>query len=275
MERVILSEIVVDAMYRLRPESDIPVDVFDDYVAAYTKNPDEMPPVDLRQLGNALYLVDGFIRLEAAKEVGLHAIAATIAPVQTADDIALAAAEVNHTHGLRRSNSYKRAQIQAVLMRHPDWSDRRVGAHTGCSHPLVADMRKDLTGKISSERTYVAKSGRESVMNTANIGGKQREPFEDKLEAMQELARSPIDEGFVASAPHDRALEVSPPRIIPEPAPDAPEQKPLRVPVKILKPKGERPTQRVKVRLFKKASDLHKPSEDEEQRFDQLALGKP
>jgi hypothetical protein len=37
-------------------------------------------------------------------------------------------------------------------------------------HPLVAALRKDLTGISSSERTYTTKHGTRATMNTSAIG---------------------------------------------------------------------------------------------------------
>jgi hypothetical protein len=59
-----------------------------------------MPPIRLAQVGGALYLMDGFHRLEAQRRNGAREVQATIEPMASLSDVAWIGGKVNAEHGL-------------------------------------------------------------------------------------------------------------------------------------------------------------------------------
>lgn len=85
---------------------------------------DELPPVEVYNVGGTLYLVDGCHRLEAALALGREKIPAIIKH-GTMDDAILAAAKANAAHGLKRSDDDKRLAVYNLLGS-KKWSKRTV-----------------------------------------------------------------------------------------------------------------------------------------------------
>lgn len=138
------------------------------------------PPVEVFYDGEKYHLADGFHRVAAAIQAGVYQIPANIHQ-GTRRDAVLASVGANATHGLRRTNEDKRRAVQTVLRDEEwqQWSDREIGRRCHVSHPTVAAIRAEMvaTGKITSteERKYVHANGAETTMQTANIGGGERE----------------------------------------------------------------------------------------------------
>ena len=146
------------------------------------------PPITLFFDGSNHWLVDGFHRYFAAKQVGF-----TDMPAEVRDgtqlDAQWASYTVNKDHGLRRSNADKRKAVMGALA-HPYGkakSDNQIAKELGVHHSTVGDIRRSLADSASdvpAERTYTTKHGTTAVMNTANIGvQKHREAAKARHEA--------------------------------------------------------------------------------------------
>jgi len=131
-----------------------------------------------------------------------------------------------------------------VLLRDDEWakwSDREIARACGVGHPLVADIRRSLTGIYSSdERTYTTKHGTQAEMRTGNIGGKPKtemetpapEPKADEspeaaaiVSAAQDWSRAqtvgnPQDRAELSGASHrtqqmaDKLVKEAPPELV-------------------------------------------------------------
>lgn len=100
--------------------------------------------------GKGDVLVSGFHRHEGYRLAGKKHIPALLY-VGTWADAVVAAAAANQEHlALKPSLASKRRAVRMILRVHPQWSDRRIAAETGCSHPFVADVREKSSGNVST-----------------------------------------------------------------------------------------------------------------------------
>lgn len=79
----------------------------------------------------------------------------------------------NADHGLRLNREDRRKKIKIALAdaEWGQWSDREIAKLCKVSHPLVAEVRREVTGNSSSDqpRTYINKHGGQSTMHTERI----------------------------------------------------------------------------------------------------------
>lgn len=145
--------------------------------AQVLKDGGALPPVTVFHDGRAYWLADGFHRYSAHVYLDRHEIEADVRAGSQRDAI-LYAVGANASHGLRRTNADKRRAVEALLKDQEwgAWSDREIARASHTSHPFVAKARQEVTGNISSERTFTTKHGTPASMQTANIG--QRPPAE-------------------------------------------------------------------------------------------------
>lgn len=130
----------------------------------------EFPPVILYFDGSAYWPADGFHRLAAAKKVNRDAIAADVRDGSKRDAI-LHAVGVNANHGLRRTQADKRRAV-ITLLKDPEWSrlsDRALAEKANVSHPLVARIKAEMTGRVSASAAASMPSGK---ITTADTDGK-------------------------------------------------------------------------------------------------------
>jgi len=109
------------------------------------------PPVTLYSDGETYWIADGFHRTEAAREAGMETVEAEVLE-GSQRDARLAALSANEAHGLRRTNEDRRNAVREVL-RDPEWSqwpDRELARACRVSHPTVAKVRAEMTGKVTS-----------------------------------------------------------------------------------------------------------------------------
>ncbi len=116
------------------------------YVEALRRN-EFLPPVKIvRDKDDNYYLVDGYHRLAATRELnGLDTIDAEITP-GTYDDALWHSWGANRSHGLPRTREELRSAVRSAL-KHPKWSkesDRKIGRQVGCDHKTVGNMRRTL-----------------------------------------------------------------------------------------------------------------------------------
>lgn len=128
------------------------------------------PPVVVFHDGTNHWLADGFHRVAGHVEAGREEIAADIRP-GTQREAVLFACGANATHGLRRTTEDKRRAVALLLgdAEWSQWSDREIARRAHVSHVFVARLR-EVTGNVSSERSFVTKHGSVSTMDVAAIG---------------------------------------------------------------------------------------------------------
>jgi hypothetical protein len=105
----------------------------------------KLPPIECIATDGGIVAVDGFHRIEGAKQVGHDSIEAIVTQGTWADAV-WAAAGANRTHGLKRSVADKRRAVAMLLgdMTFAVMSDRELAKQVGVTHPFVASMRKRL-----------------------------------------------------------------------------------------------------------------------------------
>lgn len=122
------------------------------------------PPISTVSDGKSFWLVDGYHRLLATKEIGNQDIEAEVVTgsLEDAQDIALGA---NDTHGLARTNEDKRKAVETALSmkRHQNKSDREIAKLCKVSHPFVAAIRNPDSKEKQSKNllNHVAKKSGE------------------------------------------------------------------------------------------------------------------
>jgi len=143
------------------------------------------PAVSVVYDGDIYWLVDGFHRVEAAKQADQGKIEATI--IQgTHRDAILLSCKANAKHGLRRTNEDKRRAVTRLLSdkEWAEWSDRKIAEHCVVNHAFVAKLRKNLSGYVSrcddrkaqrGESTYTVNTAPISTANTARAKTKTTE----------------------------------------------------------------------------------------------------
>lgn len=137
------------------------------------------PPLVVFYDGDTYWLADGFHRLAAMKLRKSFIFVRANVCQGTRRDAVLFACGANADHGLPRSADDKRRAVETLLSDQEwgAWSDREIARRCKVSHPFVAKIRSEIdTGNRyqyqSQERAFVhPKTGKETVMNTANIGG--------------------------------------------------------------------------------------------------------
>ena len=137
------------------------------------------------------YLVDGFHRVEAAKQAGIDELP-FIEKSGTYREALLFSLTVNATHGLRRSNADKRKAVMTLLedSEWSKWSDREIARQCGVSHQFVNNLRKSicqpltdtnlnnsdesichsLTDTNLNNQRKVTRGGKTYIQDTTNIG---------------------------------------------------------------------------------------------------------
>jgi uncharacterized ParB-like nuclease family protein len=182
VEKIIkLCEIRLDGGTQPRAEID------QNLVDEYAENIEKLPAVDVFHDGVNYWLVDGFHRYFAHQNAGKKEILANI-KIGTVRDAILFSVGVNACHGKRRTNEDKRKAVLTLLKDEEwsKWSNRQIAKACKVSPGFVDIIRKDLPtiGTSSQVRKYIDQKGRESVIDTSNIGKKTKS--EQKLATKQE-----------------------------------------------------------------------------------------
>ena len=151
----------------------------------------ELWPITVFYDGESYWLADGYHRWHAHRNQGREEIACIINHGSRRDAILFSVgANADNKPALPRSREDKRRAV-LTLIQDPDWgqwSDRDIARQCKVTHPTVAKLRKEVTGKFTSEnnqqevtgkftsrnnqRTYITKHGTRAKMNTVNIGKK-------------------------------------------------------------------------------------------------------
>ena len=137
-------------------------------------NGDQFPPLVVYHNGTTHALVKGFHRIKAhIMAFGEDKPIRCKIVVGNRRDALKEALGDNADHGLRLTREDKRKKIKLALAdaEWGQWSDREIAKLCKVSHPLVAEVRLEVTGNSSSDqpRTYTTKHGTQATMNTERI----------------------------------------------------------------------------------------------------------
>ncbi len=141
-----MREIAIDD--RLQPRQD---GLLGDHVAALMETPENWPPIVLARIDGAKYLIDGFHRHEAACQLGLEEIAASIFDPAQGDDLFAIAFQLNAQHGRPLTLRDRKGYAIALLARDPSVSDRQIGKLCGLHHETVGALR-NARSRVAVER---------------------------------------------------------------------------------------------------------------------------
>ena len=119
-----------------------------DFLAEQLQNGETLPPITVVHDGLEYYLADGFHRVHAHIKLGKASIKCEVVTGTLRHAIDLSGM-ANKTHGLNRSHATKRKQV-LIYLEDFEWSelsDRQIAKKVGVSHPFVANLRAELSGK--------------------------------------------------------------------------------------------------------------------------------
>jgi hypothetical protein len=143
LAEVPLADLVVDAGTQARVRTD------PELVSAYRQEmagSAAFPALDVFDAGGRLLLVDGFHRLEAARQLGRATLPARIFSGEEREAIlyALGANAQNDTSGARRTNADKRYAVVRATELMPDASHSEIARLVVVSHTYVRNVRREL-----------------------------------------------------------------------------------------------------------------------------------
>jgi ParB-like chromosome segregation protein Spo0J len=139
-----------------------------EYAESYRAREKLPPPVVFREAGG-WWIGDGHQRFAAARRAGMESLSCEVRAGGRRDAI-LYAAGANASHGDRRTRADATNAV-ATLLRDEEWgrlSDREIARRCGVTHPTVARIRVDLTGKIYQSPLRTGSDGR--TIDTSRIG---------------------------------------------------------------------------------------------------------
>ena len=137
---------------------------------------DKFPPIKVKFDGSSYHLYDGFHTTEAAYSIKRTTITAEVTE-GTQRDAILASVSVNAKHGLRRSNADKRRAVTTLLEDEEwaMWSNREIARRCKVSESLVRTLKNENPQLRLNAVKYKKKNGKETQMDTSNIGKSQKE----------------------------------------------------------------------------------------------------
>lgn len=137
--RLGIASIRVDGGTQIRERLD--PEAINDYARAI----DDLPPIEVVWDGECYWLVDGFHRLAAHRQIGRLDVDALVRE-GTRRDAVISACAANVGHGVRRTNRDKRAAVR-TLLDDPEWSHKpneRIATHAAVTVRFVQLMRREL-----------------------------------------------------------------------------------------------------------------------------------
>lgn len=132
-------------------------------VSAYASSFEQLPPIDVFWIEgcDGWWLVDGWHRLAAAKQLGLEEIEAN-EHQGTFDDALEFAYDANLKHGKPLTLQQRKAAVELKLRRHTERSNSWIAEDCGIHKDTVDSIRKELeaTAKIAVVQEFKTKDGR-------------------------------------------------------------------------------------------------------------------
>ncbi len=180
IERLVLGDLTLDPNLQVRGGCD--GRTIDEYAALMAADPPtEFDPIDVFDVGGQFYLAHGWHRYHAAQRAKLDTIACSIIEGTMAEafEFALGA---NSKNGRRLTRKELWNAIDVALRQFSQWSDSRIAAHVGCTHPTVGRRRKLKTLQVRPE------SGVENI--DAEQDQPRRDPAGECSDAQQVEVRS-------------------------------------------------------------------------------------
>jgi len=173
MNSVVLSSIRLDGDTQVRTSLD--QQVVDQY-AEQMLDGDKFPPVIVFHDGSDYWLADGFHRYFATKANAQESIEAEIKN-GTLQDAQLYAYGANSRRGLSMSDDDSR-NIITKMLKNPvwgRWTNAEIARHVGVSKMTVGRVKNSLPAQEgeSTKKVYKNQFGKESVIETKNIGKKK------------------------------------------------------------------------------------------------------
>lgn len=134
-----LADLTDDARFQSRTRTD--TGTVDDYKESMSGGA-VMPPITVALVEGVMFIVDGWHRVQAARELEYEEIEAEVIPM-TDNEAMWRAAGANQSHGLRRSNADKIRAVEMVLAIPTTemMSDREIARRIGVSHEFVRQHR--------------------------------------------------------------------------------------------------------------------------------------
>lgn len=138
----------------LQPRVTIDQEVVDDYAAVLADRPDALPPLDVFEVGGVPYVVDGYHRWHAHRKVGAEWLRCRVVGSGTLDEARWISTRSNQSHGLRRTNTDKRAAVLSALATAigGEQSNRVIAEHVGVSADLVAAVRVEWEASLGGRK---------------------------------------------------------------------------------------------------------------------------
>lgn len=130
----------------------------EEYAAAY-KAKEKLPPIEVFKPkgGNLFIVADGMHRISACVAANIKVIQANVREGGY-DDALRFALTCNSSHGLRRTNEDKRRCVQLALGKWSDSTDNAIAKMCLVNNHLVAEIRKELEGKLKIKPAPVRKT---------------------------------------------------------------------------------------------------------------------
>lgn len=173
------------------------------------KNGFAFAPVAVYYDGETHWLVDGFHRLNAAKDSGLDHLEANIFQ-GTLREARLHSYGVNADHGKRRTNEDKVRAVDAMLRDEEwvGWSNRKIARACRVSHTMVND-RRILLERARQIQEQEERVGADGVVQRSGSRAKSR-ASKAKVEAPSTTAAAPLvrRNGALVEAPSTTSVEV-------------------------------------------------------------------
>jgi len=188
MKTIKLSSIRTDGETQARMALD--QSVVEQY-AEHMRDGDQFPPITVFHDGSDYWLADGFHRYFATKGNGQEDIEADV-KTGTLEDAQLFAYGANSRRGLSLSSEDSRNIILKMLKHETwgKWTNAEIARHVGVSKMTVGRVKQALAPAEGepTKKTYTNKHGKESQIETKNLGRKKAEPRpEPEAEAEPEV----------------------------------------------------------------------------------------
>jgi len=204
-------------IHRLQPHEDLQlrVEVSPDLVSRYADAlSGDLPPIDVFDDGDTLWLADGYHRYQAAQRRGDFEISAKVRP-GSFDDAFLFAIQANRKHGLQRNSGDIRKAFETGVRREVfDPTDSRtVQSVIGCSQSKAYQLTQPYRDRAKQRRNddiLSAKSDGKSDRQIANdFGVNRRNVAQVAQNSTVEKCTTPPEEG--SSEPNLKSVQYSNP----------------------------------------------------------------
>jgi hypothetical protein len=137
---------------------------------------DTWPPIVV--WGEDQVVVDGCHRVEAARRLGRQSVVG-LRFLGSPEEAFLEAIRRNVSHGLPLSVADRRRAARRVLMRNPDWSDRRIASLCGLSDKTVGRIRRVGSLGIVPVDRRVGRDGKIRPVQPGEVRDRVRQALEE------------------------------------------------------------------------------------------------